>query len=112
MESCLFCRIVSGEVPARKVYEDQDVLAFHDINPVAPFHVLVVPKVHVSGASEDPDWEVWGAVMGGAVRVAELLGVNREGFRLVVNSGELAGQTIPHLHVHVLAGRRFNWPPG
>lgn len=112
MESCLFCRIVSGELPARRVYEDDAVLVFHDINPVAPFHVLVVPKVHVSCAGDDPDGELWGAVMKGAVRAAEMLGVSREGFRLVVNSGEQAGQTIPHLHVHVLAGRRFNWPPG
>ncbi|ACZ18865.1 histidine triad nucleotide-binding protein [Thermanaerovibrio acidaminovorans] len=110
-EPCLFCEIVSGRVPARRVYEDERVLAFHDINPMAPVHVLVVPKVHISCAADDPGSEVWGAVMDGAVRVAELLGVSG-GYRLVVNSGEQAGQTIPHLHVHVLAGRRFNWPPG
>ena len=110
--SCLFCRIVSGDIPAERIYEDERVLAFRDLRPQAPVHVLLVPKEHVGGAADAPPGELWGVLMEGAVRVAALLGVQHEGYRLVVNSGEQAGQTIPHLHVHVLAGRRFHWPPG
>ena len=110
--TCLFCRILAGELPAERVYEDDDVLAFHDLRPQAPVHVLVIPKQHVSGAAEAPSPELWGGLMAGAVRVAARLGLDQDGYRLVINSGQGAGQTIPHLHVHVLAGRRFHWPPG
>ncbi len=114
MNSCLFCRIVRREIPAEIVHETADVLAFRDVRPVAPTHVLVVPKRHVAAVreAEDTDGELLGQVMIGARDVARSLGLAAGGYRLVVNNGEEAGQTVFHLHVHVLAGRSLAWPPG
>jgi histidine triad (HIT) family protein len=112
--SCLFCRIVAGEIPAKKVFEDDDVVAFEDINPQAPMHVLVVPKTHVAtlndlGADDD-------RLVGGMVRRAAAIAAERghapRGFRTVFNCNADAGQTVFHLHLHVLGGRAFAWPPG
>ena len=111
---CLFCRIVAGEVPANLVYDDADVLAFRDINPVAPTHVLVIPKQHLSGLGDatPAHGELLGKVMLAARHVAEQEGIAASGFRTVINHGPDANQTVPHLHVHVLGKRMLKWPPG
>lgn len=109
---CLFCEMAKGKVPRETVYEDDDVFVIRDINPQAPVHVLVIPREHFESAASVQKPEVWSKVMGCAVRTASLLGIQQEGYRLVVNCGMQAGQTIPHLHIHLLAGRSFRWPPG
>lgn len=111
---CLFCRIASGALPSAKVYEDENVLAFRDINPVAPTHVLVIPKRHISapGALCAGDAGLVGEVTWRAVEIARELGLDDGGFRLVWNSGAGAGQTVFHMHLHLLGGRSFTWPPG
>lgn len=114
MTDCLFCKIVAGEVPADIVYQDAEAVAFRDINPQAPLHVLVVPRKHFAGFAEaDEDDEVLiGRVARTAARVAEREGVASGGYRIVVNFGPDAQQSVPHLHMHVLGGRRMSWPPG
>lgn len=112
MENCLFCKIIRGEVPAEVVRETDDVLVIRDIRPQAPVHLLVIPREHVTSAAAVADASLWGRIMGVAVDTARVLGLEERGFRLVVNTGDQAGQTIPHLHVHLLAGREFRWPPG
>jgi histidine triad (HIT) family protein len=111
---CLFCKIVAREIKADIVYEDSHVLAFRDINPVAPTHVLVIPKTHVTSLAEpaDADAESLGRVLVGARTVAQKLGLVENGYRVVLNSGRDAGQSVFHLHAHVLAGRPMAWPPG
>jgi histidine triad (HIT) family protein len=111
---CLFCKIVAGEVPADIVYQDAEAVAFRDINPQAPLHVLVVPRKHFAGFAEaDEDDEVLiGRVARTAARVAEREGVADGGYRIVVNFGPDAQQSVPHLHMHVLGGRQMSWPPG
>ena len=112
MDECLFCRIVNGEIPATRVYEDDAAIAFEDINPQAPHHVLVVPRRHVGGVAElaPADAELFGRVALAARAVAAARGLSD--YRLVVNNGRGAGQTVFHLHVHLLAGRPLGWPPG
>lgn len=110
----IFARIISGEIPADKVYEDEHVVAFRDISPQAPVHVLVVPRrplVSVADASDD-DALLLGRVMLAAAQVARQLGLEEAGYRLVTNVGADGGQSVPHLHVHVLGGRQMVWPPG
>jgi histidine triad (HIT) family protein len=113
-DSCLFCRIARGEIPAKVAAEDDLVLAFHDVDPKAPTHVLVIPREHV--ASVDAMTEAHGAVLGRMVaiaqRVARDVGAERDGYRLVFNHGPNAGQSVDHVHMHVLAGRKLGWPPG
>lgn len=113
---CIFCRIVSREIPAREVARNSHAVAFHDQNPQAPVHVLVVPTVHAATAAELIDKEDGGAHMGElidmAVRVAGELGLAKNGYRMVINTGEEGGQTVDHLHVHLLGGRKMTWPPG
>ncbi|WP_394846587.1 histidine triad nucleotide-binding protein [Pendulispora brunnea] len=110
---CLFCNIVEGKVPAKLAYENEHVVAFHDIRPMAPTHVLVIPRKHIVGIGEatDEDVNTLGQVMLAGRRVAETLKLE-EGYRLVVNNGENAGQSVFHLHLHVLGGRPLAWPPG
>jgi histidine triad (HIT) family protein len=110
MSECLFCKIVSGEVPSRRVDEDDATFAFEDIAPRAPTHVLIVPKRHVATMADASDDALVGRVMLSAARIARARGL--ESYRLVVNNGEGAGQTVFHLHVHLLGGRPFSWPPG
>lgn len=112
LSSCLFCRIVAGEIPAQVVAESPQALAFHDISPQAPVHVLVIPKVHYASLAETPDGTVMADVSELAKRVARELGVAADGFRVVVNTGANGGQTVQHLHLHLLAGRPLTWPPG
>jgi histidine triad (HIT) family protein len=110
----IFARIINGEIPARKVLETEHVLAFHDVNPQAPVHVLVVPKrAMVSVADAGPnDAELLGLLMLAAAQVAVELGISDEGYRVVTNVGQHGGQSVPHLHLHVLGGRQLGWPPG
>ncbi|HLJ68176.1 MAG TPA: histidine triad nucleotide-binding protein [Chloroflexota bacterium] len=114
MADCLFCRIVSGELPAERVYEDADVVAFRDINPAAPVHVLVVPRRHVATLTDAGDGEVdlLGRVLAAAAKVAGQEGLSERGFRSVINTGPDAQQSVQHVHVHVLGGRSMTWPPG
>jgi histidine triad (HIT) family protein len=111
---CLFCNMVERKIPADIVYEDDHALAFRDIRPMAPAHVLVVPKKHVAAIHDlvPEDATMIGNVMIAAQRVAAKLGLVEDGFRLVINDGEHAGQTVHHIHVHVLGGRTLSWPPG
>lgn len=111
---CLFCSILEKKIPATVVYEDAHALAFRDINPQAPTHVLVIPKRHIASIHEmqPGDVETVGQVMLAARKVAEQEGLVEAGFRLVVNDGDAAGQTVHHIHVHVLGGRDLAWPPG
>ncbi len=110
---CIFCRIVAGEAPGEKVYETDAVYAFRDTNPQAPTHILIVPKKHIPRVSEveAEDAALMGELLLAARAVAEKEGVSG-GFRLVVNNGSRAGQTVYHVHLHLLAGRAFRWPPG
>ncbi len=111
-ENCLFCRIVAKEIPATVVAETDDALAIRDINPGAPVHVLVIPKKHVESLAMASDDGELGRLMSLAARVAESEGVAQSGYRAVINTRQDGGQTVDHLHVHVLGGRQMNWPPG
>lgn len=111
---CIFCRVVAGVIPARKVYEDESLVAFHDIEPQAPVHVLLIPKRHIStllDTSAD-DTEMLGRLQQRAIEIARELGLDKTGFRLVTNCLEDAGQSVFHIHLHLLGGRSFTWPPG
>jgi len=112
--SCLFCKIVAGEIPARMVKENEHVLAFHDVNPVAPTHVLVIPRKHITSVHDaNPDDQAMlGSLMLTAKEVAETLGLGADGYRLVINTGKNGGQSVFHLHLHVIGGRPMAWPPG
>lgn len=114
MSDCLFCKFVSGELQADIVYEDEYVLAFRDINPHAPLHVLVVPKRHIATINDltEPDAELIGRMYLAAKQVATEAGYEESGYRCVMNCNADAGQTVFHLHLHVLAGRELGWPPG
>jgi len=111
---CIFCKIAAGEIPAKKVLENEHVVAFHDLNPHAPVHVLVIPRRHVEsvGSAGEGDAELLGHVLLACRKVAEETGVAESGFRVVLNTNADAGQSVAHLHAHVLGGRRLGWPPG
>lgn len=111
-DSCLFCRIVAGEIPAAIVAESETCLAFRDLAPQAPLHVLIIPRAHIASLSAATDATVLGDLGLLAARVAREAGYEERGFRAVINTGPDAGQTVHHLHLHVLAGRPFGWPPG
>ncbi|MBP8130898.1 MAG: histidine triad nucleotide-binding protein [Candidatus Hydrogenedentes bacterium] len=113
-EDCLFCKIVRGEIPAEKIYEDDDVLAFRDINPEAPTHVLLVPKRHLPRVTDatPADAELLGKMLLGANAVAGREGVAASGVRYVFNTNQDAGQVVFHVHMHILGGRPMGWPPG
>lgn len=114
MSECLFCRIVTGEIPAEKLHEDEHTIAFRDINPQAPTHFLVIPKKHIETLLDvsAEDHELMGRLVHTANTVAKAQGVDKTGFRTVVNCREQGGQTVYHLHLHVLGGRFMKWPPG
>ncbi len=113
-KDCLFCKIIAGEVPSVKVYEDDKVYAFRDINPEAPVHVLIVPKTHISSANEltEENADIVGEVFLAAKKIAIAEGIAEGGYRIVNNCGEDGGQTVRHLHFHMLGGRSLAWPPG
>ncbi|MEA2518311.1 MAG: histidine triad family protein [Chloroflexota bacterium] len=111
---CLFCRIVRREVPSRIVADDELVLAFHDIAPRSPTHILVIPKVHIASAADlgDGDGPLLGRLFGTMGRLAREAGIADDGYRIVSNVGRWGGQTVDHLHLHLMGGRAFEWPPG
>ncbi len=113
MDDCLFCKIAAGEIPSAKVYEDDKVFAFHDIDKKAPVHVLIIPKQHIASVSETPeeDMGIFAHIMGVAKKLADEFKLE-DGFRIVVNTGKNGGQSVPHLHFHLLGGRQLEWPPG
>ena len=113
MAECIFCKIVSGEIPSKKAYEDDCVVAFYDIAPVAPTHILVIPKEHIPSAADLGEGHA--AVLGRLFAVVAQMAREHhcaDGFRVVSNVGERAGQSVPHLHFHLLSGRALSWPPG
>jgi len=112
--SCLFCRVIAGELPSKKVYEDETLFAFHDINPQAPVHVLVVPKAHIATLNDlgPGDQDLVGQVVRRAAAIAKDLGIDARGYRTVFNCNREAGQTVFHIHLHLLGGRAMAWPPG
>lgn len=114
MSDCLFCKIINGEIPSSKVYEDDKVYAFNDIDPQSPTHFLIVPKEHIKSALEldDSNKDIVGHVFTVASKLARELGFAENGFRIVNNCGEDGGQTVGHIHFHILAGRNLGWPPG
>ena len=114
MSDCLFCNIIAGEIPSKKVYEDERCYAFYDISPQAPTHFLVVPKVHIQSAAAVTveNEAVVGHIFSVIAGLARQLGFAEKGYRVVSNIGEQGQQTVPHLHFHVLAGRDMTWPPG
>lgn len=114
MEDCIFCKIARGEIPSKKVYEDETVLAFHDIDGKAPVHVLVIPKKHIQNiiSFEEEDRALQNHLLDVIKKVAEEMGVSETGFRVVANTGADGGQTVNHLHFHILGGRSLQWPPG
>lgn len=109
MEDCLFCKIVKGEIPSTKVYEDDEVLAFEDINPAAPIHILVIPKKHITSLAhlKKEDEAVVGKIYTIMNKIAEEKGFKEDGYRVIVNCGENGGQEVMHLHFHLLAGKKF-----
>jgi histidine triad (HIT) family protein len=113
-ESCLFCKIVAGDIPSDNVFEDDLVLAFNDINPVAPVHQLIIPRHHVESAAEltQSDAQLLGRMFAVAASLAREAELPERGYRLVTNIGADGGQSVPHLHIHLIGGRRMAWPPG
>ena len=111
---CLFCKIVSGAIPSNRVYEDKDMIAFRDINPAAPTHILVVPRTHIVSIAETTEAEepLIAKLILAANKIAMSEHVELSGYRLVINTGKDGGQSVFHLHVHLLAGRALGWPPG
>jgi len=114
MEECLFCRIAAGEIPSTKVYSDDEFYAFEDINPQAPTHVLIIPKKHIATLNdlEENDAPLMGRLVLLASKIAKERGLDSMGFRLNANCLESAGQSVFHVHFHLLGGRPFGWPPG
>ncbi len=114
MADCVFCLIRDGEIPSERVYEDDDVLAFKDVNPQAPVHVLVIPKKHIASLNEIQvdDGELHTQLLLATKAIAAQLNMAEDGYRVVVNTGDYGGQTVDHLHFHLLGGRSLTWPPG
>jgi len=110
-ESCIFCRIINGELPSEKIYEDEHFIAIKDVSPAAPNHVLLMPKKHFKNITEVDDSTICD-ITSKISKVAKEMGVLENGFRIVVNTGEDGGQTVDHLHFHILGGREMGWPPG
>lgn len=113
MSDCIFCKIANKEINSNLVYEDESVVAFRDLNPQAPQHILIVPKKHVANITELDDKEIAAHIFTEVVpKIAKEVGVAESGFRLVINTGEEGGQTVNHLHIHLIGGRKMTWPPG
>jgi len=114
MSDCIFCGIVSGAVPCKKVMETESLLAFHDIRPRAPVHVQIIPKEHIPSVNDitEKHSAVTAGLIAAAREIAGKLNLSRDGYRLVINCGRDAGQDVPHLHLHLLGGRPLGWPPG
>ncbi len=111
---CLFCKIINGEIPSEKVYEDEYVYAFNDISPTAPVHVLIVPKKHISTVNdiEEEDCALIGKIYLAAKKIAGEKGIAEDGYRVITNCNKMAGQTVFHIHYHLIGGRELGWPAG
>ncbi|MGE5236832.1 MAG: histidine triad nucleotide-binding protein [Acidobacteriota bacterium] len=114
MDGCIFCRIASGSIRARLLFEDDELLAFHDLSPQAPVHVLVIPRRHIASLADSSvdDRELLGKLLLACGEVARRTGISDDGFRVVTNTGARSGQSVFHLHFHVIGGRSMRWPPG
>jgi len=114
MEDCIFCKIAKKDIPAKIVYEDKAMIAFDDINPQAPVHVLLIPKKHYTSLNNIPEEEkdLLGRILLKARHIAQLKGIKKTGYRIVLNTARDSGQDVFHIHFHVLGGRRMTWPPG
>lgn len=112
--NCIFCKIIAGEIPSSKVFENQNVFAFRDINAASPEHILVIPKLHKASLNEfdNTDQALLGELLLTVKNIANDLGIAEQGYRTVINTGDNGGQTVDHLHLHLLAGRAHTWPPG
>jgi histidine triad (HIT) family protein len=111
---CVFCRIIDGEIPTTFLHSDDLVVAFRDISPKAPTHILLMPRAHIQSAAQltEEDAPMLGRLFAVAAKLAEEAGIKQTGYRVVTNSGEGAGQSVPHLHFHLMGGRTMSWPPG
>lgn len=114
MENCIFCKIGKGQISSDIIYEDDKVIAFNDVNPQAPIHFLVIPKEHIESVNniDNNNSNLVSHIYIIIARLAKELGIEEDGYRIINNCGEFGGQTVPHIHFHVLAGRKFEWPPG
>jgi histidine triad (HIT) family protein len=114
MSDCLFCKIIKKEIPVARVFENDHAIIIRDINPQAPTHLLAIPREHFAGMHQVPEEQarLFSGLFTAIKRVIEQENLGEKGYRLVINSGETAGQTVPHIHVHVLSGRALHWPPG
>lgn len=114
MSDCIFCKIIAGEIPCKKLYEDEKVLAFYDINPEAPVHFLVIPKEHIASLNEvnEENKEIVAHIFMTINKLVKEVGISEDGYRVVTNCGVQGGQTVGHIHFHVLGGRNLSWPPG
>ncbi len=110
MENCLFCKIIDGTIPSKKIFENEFLFAFEDIAPQAPVHILIIPKIHTPNLSETTNAKTLSELLLATTEIAKSLQLSD--YRIVINNGEQAGQTVFHLHLHLLSGRRFSWPPG
>ena len=110
MSDCIFCKSINGDIPSNKVYEDEKCVAFCDVAPAAPVHVLLLPKVHVENVTKC-EAELLGYLMSKVALIAEKTGVLENGFRVVINTGKDGGQTVNHLHIHIIGGKELGWPP-
>lgn len=111
---CLFCKIAAGTIPAKIIYQDEKVLAFEDINPQAPHHKVLIPRKHIATLNDlaDEDGALVGHMVQSAAKIAKDLGLSEKGFRVVMNCNQAGGQTVFHIHLHLLGGRSMTWPPG
>jgi histidine triad (HIT) family protein len=111
---CLFCKIANKEIPAKFIYEDKEIIAFHDISPVAPFHILIIPKQHIQDINDinKKNANIIAKMMLVAKKISKEQNIENKSYRLIINTGEQAGQTVFHLHMHMIANRTLNWPPG
>lgn len=114
MDNCLFCKIINGEITATKIYENEHIIAFNDIDPKAPVHILVIPKKHIRSINElnSSDINLAGEIILAAKKIAKDQGVDSKGFRVVFNTNDDGGQTVYHIHMHIMGGRQMQWPPG
>jgi len=114
LSNCIFCQIINGKIPCNKVYEDDKILAFKDINPEAPVHIVVVPKQHIQSVLDldENNISITVDIFNAINKIAKQLGIDKDGFRVVANTGINGGQTVAHLHYHILGGRSLQWPPG
>ena len=111
-ESCIFCKIANGEIPAQMVVNNKEIVAFRDLNPQAPTHILVIPKKHIASLDDATDSDLLGRMLSMAAAIARQEKIAKTGYRTVINTGKAAGQSVAHLHLHLLGGRDLAWPPG